>query len=453
MRRHPEVEPVNSKERRQLAALLAAFYLALLLEGVLRKWVVPQASNALVFIRDPIIVAILVAYWRFGPSPASRRVLGWAGLGVGGLVLCAGLQAMTSAQSWPALLAGIRNYGLFMPVCCAIRDAFTAEDYRRWLRWNCVIAAPVGLLVVLQYRASPAAVINAVPGGGNEGVFLVVEDVVRPYGLFSFSLGHSAYAAFMVCVALAVLAGGAGPRFGRATVVTGLGGIMVMGLLSGSRTYFLLAASVLATFLATAIVLGPARAKTTGLGVAFALLILGGAVAYCVPDVIAVMVERQTTAVAAEGSTVDRIVAVVTGFAEEAGEVPLFGYGLGSGTNIAAFLANGSTDHILAEYELTRIVQELGPIFGGFYLLLRWSFMIVLAVLTFRAAKRGNLQPACFLGFLVPVFLAHDITLQNTMIGIGWFSAGMLMSAERVGGDAAPRPTPARVAVLREAPA
>ena len=79
-------------------------------------------------------------------------------------------------------------------------------------------------------------------------------------------------------------------------------------------------------------------------------------------------------------------------------------------------------------------MQELGPLFGGLYILLRWSFLAWLAWLALRSAGRGNLQPACFLGFLVPVFLAHDITLQNTMIGIGWFAAGILMSAERVGG-------------------
>ena len=84
---------------------------------------------------------------------------------------------------------------------------------------------------------------------------------------------------------------------------------------------------------------------------------------------------------------------------------------------------------MLAEYELTRIVQELGPLFGGLYIALRWAFLAWLVVLTLNAACRGNLQPACYLGFLVPVFLAHDITLQNTMIGIGWFAAGILMRA------------------------
>lgn len=453
MPRPPETDPSGGAAQRQLVAMITAFYMALLFEGVLRKWVLPQASNALVFIRDPLMVAICVLYWRLGPSQAARHVLGIAGIGACGLALCAGCQAATSELAWPAVLAGFRNYGLFMPVCCAIRDAFAAEDYRRWLRLNCWLAAPVGVLVALQYRAPPSALINAVPGGGNEGVFLVVEDVVRPYGLFSFSLGHSAYAALMAGVALAILTGGAGPRFGRTAIAVGLGGIATMGLFSGSRTYFLLATSVIAMFLATATAFGPARTKTAALGVACA--IIGGLVlvAFCLPDVVSVMVERQTAAVAAEGSTVDRILEVVTQFAQEAGEVPVFGYGLGSGTNIAAFVASGSTNHIMAEYELTRIIEELGPIFGGFYLLLRWSFMIWLAKLAVVAARDGNLQPACFLGFIVPVFLAHDITLQNTMIGIGWFSAGILMSAERVGKEAAATLPARRSAPFREAAA
>ena len=446
-----EGEPTDGA-RRWLVRLIFVFYLALLGEGVLRKWVLPDASNALVFLRDPLMLLIFVAYWRTGPTAAMRGMLGLFGTALLAFALCAGCQALTTDVPGLVLLVGLRNYFFFAPLCFAIRDAFTADDYRRWIKLNLALAAPIAILVFFQYRASPAALINAVPGGGNEGVFLLVEDVVRPYGVFSFSLGHSAYAGWMTGLGFATIAGWRGLRLGPALPVLGLAGIAVMGVLSGSRTYFVFAASVAACFVAIAVICGPNRAKMTGLAATAGVAALGAGALVALPSLADNLAARQNAAVASEGSTGHRLIQIVTEFASEAERVPLFGFGLGSGTNIAAFLANGRTDHILAEYELTRIVQELGPMFGGLYILLRWGLLAWLAKLSLGAAVRGNLQPACFLGFLIPVFLAHDITLQNTMIGIGWFAAGILMSAEKVGAQLSEAPAePSRRLLLHGA--
>ena len=164
-----------------------------------------------------------------------------------------------------------------------------------------------------------------------------------------------------------------------------------------------------------------------------AMALAGAIVLLAVPSLASNLLERQTTAVASEGATLDRLETVATDFLREADRVPLFGLGLGAGTNVANFLNNGRTDHVLAEYELTRVVQELGPVFGLFYIAVRWALLAWFVALTLREARRGNLQPACFIGFLTPVFLAHDITLQNTMIGIGWFAAGVFLAAVEVG--------------------
>lgn len=418
---------------RWLVRLILLFYVALLAEGILRKWLLPGASSALVFLRDPMMLVILAAYLRRGPSPAMRTGLAALALLIIAFVLCAACQALTTEVPALVLLVGIRNYFFFVALCFAIGDVFTPSDYGRWIKLNLVLAVPIAILVFLQYRAPPTAAINAVPGGGNDGVFMLVDDVVRPYGVFSFTLGHSAFAAWMVGVALAAFLARRALGLGWLMPTCGLVGIAIMGVLSGSRTYFVLAGSVVACFGILAMGFGPPRAKAAGLAVSLAVVAAGVLALLCLPDLSDRLLERQSVAVASEGSTIDRLVQVLTDFSGEFGRTPLFGDGLGSGTNIANFLANGRTDHVLAEYELTRLVQELGPLFGGLYILVRWSFLAWLVLPTVRAARRGNLHPACFLGFLAPIFLAHDITLQNTMIGIGWFAAGILLAAARVG--------------------
>ena len=441
--------PNRERTRRVLVRLIFVFYVALLGEGALRKWLLPDASNALIFLRDPVMVLILALYLGRGPAPDSRVPLACVAGLLLALVFCAGCQAITSEVPAPVLLAGLRNFVLFVPLCFAIRDSFGPADYRVWIKLNLTLALPIAALVGAQYVSSPAALVNAVPGGGNDGVFMLVDDVVRPYGLFSFVLGHSAYAAWMVGVALAALLGRRAFGFGYLLIGAGVIGIAVMGLLSGSRTYFLFAAAGLATFGFTAAAFGTGQARRTGLSSIVVMIAVVLAAVVLMPWILDDLVERQGMAFRSEGALGDRVVQVATEFLGEIGHIPLFGQGLGAGTNIAAYLGTGSTDHVLAEYELTRIVQELGPIFGLGYILLRWGFLAWVALQSGKAATRGNLQPACFLGFLIPVFLAHDITLQNSMIGIGWFSAGIALSAARVGPRLAPhrsRPLPLHIA-------
>lgn len=430
--REPLVLPVGEPTRRLVVRLAFLFYLLLLAEGPLRKWVLPSASNALVFLRDPVMVALLVAGARLRVGTVGKR--GWRLFGAVLLVALACVTGQLATADAPplALLAGLRNYLLFAPLGFLVGEAFGPDDYARWLRLNLWLAAPVALLVVVQYRAPPTAFINAAPGGDSEGVFLLVADVVRPYGLFSFTLGHSVFAAWMIGVALA---GATAPRrLGIGAPLAAVGGLAAIAMVafSGSRTALLLAAAVMVAFVTGSVFGCDAAARRRALAATAILLGAALATAALVPDLASNLIERQEAAVANEGDTDGRIGQVLTEFAGQLDAVPPLGFGLGAGTNVAAFLSNGRTDRVLAEYELTRMVQELGPFVGLAAIGLRWALAFGLACATLRAARRGNLQPACFLGLVAPLLLVHDVTLQNSMIGIAWFATGILVATLRL---------------------
>ena len=408
------------------SALVFSFYVLLLLEGPLRKWMLPGVSNALVFIRDPVMVLIVIAHFCAGPSSSARRW--WSAFGAAVALLgCCTLCQVASTDVPPlALLAGWRNYILFAPLLWIIPDVFTRDDYVLWLKLNLMLAVPVAALVFVQYRSAPSAFVNAAPGGVNDGVFMLVEDVVRPYGLFSFTLGHSAFAAWMLSAALATVVARRSLGISFPVVAVGMIGIVCMGLFSGSRTYLLFAVAVIGTFMAGTLLAGSMRERRLALAT-LACVIFGAAIATTLDgSLISNILERQSAASQSEGSLGVRVVSVATAFVGEMGQVPVVGYGLGAGTNVANFLANGRTDHVLAEYELTRIVQELGPYFGSAVILSRWSLVAAFCTAAVRAlVYRGDAQPFCYLGFVAPLFLVHDVSLQNTMIGIGWFAAGL----------------------------
>ncbi|MBE7219501.1 MAG: hypothetical protein INR64_13590, partial [Caulobacteraceae bacterium] len=327
---------------------------------------------------------------------------------------------------------------LFPPLAFLVGEAFRPADYARWLRLNLWLAGPVALLVAAQYRSPPTAFVNAAPGGDSDGVFLLVADVVRPYGLFSFTLGHSVFAAWMVGVALA--AATAPRRLGIGPWLAAAGGLgaVAMVAFSGSRTALMLAGTVVAAALALAASGRDPAARRRALAMVALLLGLATAAAALVPGLAANLAERQDAAVANEGGTGARVAQVLTEFTGQLDTVPPLGFGLGAGTNVAAYLANGRTDRVLAEYELTRMVQELGPFFGLAAIGLRWALALGLARASWRAARRGNGQPACFLGLVAPLLLVHDVTLQNSMIGIAWFATGILIAALKL--DALPEP-------------
>jgi hypothetical protein len=56
---HPLRLRTHDQRRRRLSRLVFLLYVLLLAEGPLRKWVFPGASNALVFLRDPVMLLIL----------------------------------------------------------------------------------------------------------------------------------------------------------------------------------------------------------------------------------------------------------------------------------------------------------------------------------------------------------------------------------------------------------
>src|SRR5215469_10047412 len=76
----------GERGRRQIVALVMAFYLLLIFEGALRKWLLTSWGQPLFFIRDPLVLAIYWIAWRHsfyprGNAPATAAIaFGFLGL-------------------------------------------------------------------------------------------------------------------------------------------------------------------------------------------------------------------------------------------------------------------------------------------------------------------------------------------------------------------------------------
>src|SRR5438132_957517 len=67
---------------RDIRRLIYLYLFLLMIEGALRKWIVPQFSNPLLLVRDPVVLAIYFLAWRAHIFPRNGFILWLAIIGV-----------------------------------------------------------------------------------------------------------------------------------------------------------------------------------------------------------------------------------------------------------------------------------------------------------------------------------------------------------------------------------
>jgi hypothetical protein len=114
-------------------------------------------------------------------------------------------------------------------------------------------------------------------------------------------------------------------------------------------------------------------------------------------------------------------------------DTPLFGKGLGMGTNAAAGLLFGERGFLLAEGEWERVVRESGPILGFCYIGLRLAILIYLCRSALEALNRENPLPMLFFCAAFPEVLNGQFGVP-TSLGFAVFSAGLCLAAANLPG-------------------
>ena len=169
-----------------LKILFWVYFLLLIFEGALRKWILPQYSAPLLVIRDPIGMLILFEAFRTNKWP-QRWSLAIAALGVGFIGLCV-MQTTFGDDPWVAALYGLRSDLLPFPVAFVMGENLDPGDLRRFGIWTLWLMVPETILEVLQYLAPPGSILNSAAYAGGSQIGYVGEHV-RASGTFSFVVG------------------------------------------------------------------------------------------------------------------------------------------------------------------------------------------------------------------------------------------------------------------------
>ncbi len=422
----------EERARRIIRALIWAYFWLLIMEGALRKWLFPQFSNPLLVIRDPVALAIYFFSLRARVFPRNAWVVILFLIGV---LSAIATFIQLSPYLDPTKIAAVCAYGIHsnffhLPLIFVMAKVLRLEDVKKFGWWTLALLVPMTLLMVAQFRAAPDALVNRTAGGEGE-MMMSALGKVRTAGPFSFVIGVVAYFALATAYLLwAVLK----PGIYKNWLLAASGISLVIGIaVSGSRSVVGACAVVLASL---GVVFVLRRDAINRFGQVLLVTLVLGLVVSRVPifrEGLNVLTTRFNEVAEQSEQSVARglIGRVFAGFGESAfvfGKAPLFGYGLGVGTNAGANILTGHNTFLLTEGEWSRVLLESGPVLGLAYILWRWALTAKIGWMCLKSVRLGNLL-SLFLFSAGFFSMLNGQFGQPTILGFAVFTLGLTLAA------------------------
>ncbi|MEJ8800533.1 hypothetical protein [Pontibacter sp. H249] len=405
------------------------YFILLIMEGALRKWFLPGLATPLLIVRDPIALWLVLSVWQRGQLPLTAYVAGCVGIGVVGIFTAVFL----GHGSIPVALFGARILLIHFPLMFVIGRIFTQADVIKLGRVTLMIAIPMAILTAMQFYSPQSAWVNRGLGGSEEGAgFSGAMGYFRPPGTFSFTNGLSLFFSFVAPFVFYFWI--RSEKISKFILIGGTLALLASIPLSISRSLLF---SVLVTMLFTVI------------GVAFKPKFLGRIIVACIGLIIALAALSQTsffqTAFEAftsrfetansveggvEGVLVDRYLGGLIGQITGNADIPLFGYGIGMGTNVGSMLLAGKVKYLIAEGEWGRLIGELGLLMGMGMILLRLGFCAKVTWAAYTKLRSGDLLPWVLLSFGLLV-IPQSQWAQPTALGFSTLIGGLIIASMR----------------------
>jgi len=416
-----------------LKKLFWLYYLLLIFEGALRKWILPGLSAPLLLVRDPVALLIIVEAFRTNKWPRKWSAITGA-LTVALIALCAA-QMITIENPWIAAVYGLRSYLLPFPVAFIMGENLTAEDLRKFGLCTLWLLLPLTALEVVQYQAAPGSFWNA---GASEGAVQIsyVPGHVRASGTFSYVAGPIGY---VPIAAAFVLYGLINEKFSKKWLLwAAIAAIALSIPVIGSRTL---------VFNVAGVVVCAGIAAMFGVSQLFKslkLLVPILALSYLVSllpvftEAAVSMQSRFLNANAMEGGSAQRIVAHrAINPIEKQLELADFtshpiGVGMGRGAAAITKLMTGTVTFSLGEGEFGRAMGELGSFPGLGFMLFRLMLALMLIAQAITLARQKEALALLFVPIMAPV-LFFSILEQPTEQGFMVMGIAFTLAALNLG--------------------
>lgn len=398
-----------------------AYLLLFIFEGALRKWVAPGLSTPLLMVRTPIVIYMFVV--------ASQR--GWIRS-----PYVKGLMVMSTICFFTALLFGHHNlfiaafgwhnYFLHFPFIVIAAHILNRDDVIKMGRCILYISVPMTLLIIQQFYSPQSAWVNVGVGGEGSSGFGGAMGYYRPSGTFAFTSGYTAFES-LVCSFLIYyfMENGNLPQKLKIKkwLLYTIAFCYVLCLpysMSRSMVFNTVIITVFVFFCSTRNVRSLKKMFFALLAISIisVVVVKSGYMGDSVNAITERFDQADETEGGLEGTIWDRYIG---GFINSLFmNVPVFGYGLGIGTNVGAKFINGDMFTIFnAESGFGLVIGEVGLLLGLFFIYFRiaWAvnlftkgmrqrnntLAIVLLPITCLTLATGGIGAVPMMGYLVCV--------------------------------------------------
>jgi hypothetical protein len=408
--------------------LIWTYFVLLIFEGALRKWILPGWSTVLLVVRDPIVVAIYLLAakqfpWRSRLVPVS--------------IVLAALCLLTSVAGehfTPFVAAyGLRVNFLHLPLIFVIPYYMDREHVVHMGKWAMIFSLLIVWMMSRQFDGSIESPWNVGAGGTLGGQLKAgVGDKARASGPFAFITGPVLF--FPIVAAFIFNALTYRKQVGMVLLVLATAGALLAIPVSISRS--LLMGMIVTTTCYFIVIFSKPRLFKGGMKAAIllliVLLIVGATQLF--QDSSTYLGFRWRSATTESGgffvAIVGRLLSEVTISLDLLLNIPLFGLGIGVGTNVGSYILTGEHAFLLSEGEWGRIVLESGPILGLAFIMVRVSIGYILLIRSLQSLRRGDVLPV----LLWSACVLNIVTGQwgpPTSMGFAALGGGLILAACR----------------------
>jgi hypothetical protein len=422
---------------KRLKQLVWLYILLLVFEGALRKWVLPGLATPLLLARDPVAIVLIIMAWRNG-------FLG-RNLYVTIMVLVSILALFTALFAGHGnlivALYGVRTLMLHFPVIFIIGNVFDRDDVIKIGKFIVWATIPITILLIFQFYSPQTAWVNKGIGGDTVQGFQGALGFFRPSATFSFSNGTALFYSFAACYIFYFWLT-PNKSVNKILLISASTALAMSIPLSISRSllFFIL---VTVSF----IIIGVSRTPRSMFRIILITIAVMGLFALLsqlsiFQTATEALTTRFTQASSSEGGLQgtlgDRYIGGLLGAFDsdnqKTGEIPLFGYGIGMGTNVGSQLLTGKVDFLIAEGEWGRLIGELGLFMGGIVIAIRIIVCVKLGIASFRRLKFGDFLPWILLSYCL-LTLPQGQWSQPTSLGFSIIAGGLTLASLRAPGS------------------
>jgi hypothetical protein len=141
-----------------------AVFLLLVIEGALRKWVLPQASEMIYFLKDIVLLGAYFNFYCF--SVSDKKFLSKVKIINILIFIAIGwclFQVFNPSLGSPLVgIFGLRGYLLYIPLIWMLPSLFQSEEeLYKFLRSHLLLSIPVGIIGIIQFFSPASSFINA----------------------------------------------------------------------------------------------------------------------------------------------------------------------------------------------------------------------------------------------------------------------------------------------------